>query len=183
MNFKIISSTDRSNSTSLAVSNYVKTLFEKEGINAEVISLEDFPTADVQVGKYGKDIPSVEAFRRPILEADAILWVIPEYNGGYPGILKLFIDYLPFPEAFVKTSMSFIGVASGGFGALRAVEQFQMVLNYRNAPQFPERVFIQRSSKTFDPDTGINIPFQQELLESQVKGFIEFANKSKQLAI
>ncbi len=179
MDLKIISSTDRPNSTSLAVSNYVKTLFEREGVNAEVISLEDFPTADVHGGKYWNDVPSVEAFRRPILEADAILWVIPEYNGSFPGILKLFIDYLPFPEAFVKTSMSFIGVATGAFGGLRAVEQFQMILNYRNAPQFPERVFIQRSKKTFDPETGINIPFQQELLENQVKGFIEYVNKSK----
>jgi NAD(P)H-dependent FMN reductase len=183
MDLKIISSTDRPKSTSLAVSNYVKTLFEKEGVSAEVISLEDFPTADVQGGKYGKDIPSVEAFRRPILNADAILWVIPEYNGSFPGILKLFVDYLPFPEAFVKTAMSFIGVAAGGFGGLRAVEQFQMILNYRNAPQFPERVFIQRSSKTFDAETGINVPFQQELLEAQIKGFIEFVNRSKEPAI
>ena len=183
MDLKIISSTDRPNSTSLAVSKYLKKLFEKEGVIADVISLEDFPIADVQGGKYGNDIPSVEEFRRPILNADAILWVIPEYNGSFPGILKLFVDYLPFPEAFVKTSMSFIGVAAGAFGGLRAVEQFQMILNYRNAPQFPERVFIQRSSKTFDPETGINIPFQQELLEAQVKGFIEFVNKSKEPAL
>ena len=183
MDFKIISSTDRPNSASLAVSSYVKTLFEKERINADVISLEDFPIADVQGGRYGKDIESVEAFSRPILNADAILWVIPEYNGGFPGILKLFIDYLPFPEAFVNTSMSFIGVASGSFGGLRAVEQFQMIMNYRNAPQFPERVFIQRSSKTFDSEKGINIPFQQELLENQIKGFIQFTKNSKVPAI
>ena len=183
MDLKIISSTDRPNSTSLAVSNYVKTLFEREGVNAEVISLEDFPTADVQGGKYGKEIPSVEEFRRPVLEADAILWVIPEYNGSFPGILKLFIDYLPFPEAFVKMPMSFIGVAAGAFGALRAVEQFQMVVNYRNAQQYPERVFIQRSSKIFDPENGLSDSFQQELLESQVSGFIEFVNNLKQPAV
>jgi NAD(P)H-dependent FMN reductase len=174
MNVKIISSTDRVNSTSFEVSEYVKTLFEQEGIYPNIISLVDFPLQDVQGGKYGIDIPSVERFRRPILDADAILWVIPEYNGSFPGILKLFVDYLPFPEAFTDTPMSFIGVAAGGFGGLRAVEQFQMILNYRNAPQFPERVFIQRSNNTFDPKTGINIPFQQMLLENQIKGFIKF---------
>ncbi len=179
MNIKIISSTDRAKSTSLAVSNYVQTLFQKEGIEAEVISLEDFPTADVQGGLYGKDIPSVEVFRRPILDADALLWIIPEYNGSFPGILKLFIDYLPFPEAFVKMPMSFIGVAAGAFGGLRAVEQFQMILNYRNAQQYPERVFIQRSGKVFDPDNGLTVPMQQELLEAQVTGFIEFIKNLK----
>lgn len=181
MDLKIISSTDRPNSTSLAVSNYVKKLFLKRSVDADVISLESFPIADVGGGKYGKDIESIEAFRRPILEADAILWVIPEYNGSFPGILKLFIDYLPFPEAFLETKMSFIGVAAGGFGGLRAVEQFQMILNYRNAPQYCERVFIQRSSTTFDAESGINIPFQQELLENQITGFISFIHKYNNL--
>jgi NAD(P)H-dependent FMN reductase len=183
MNIKIISSTDRPKSTSLAVSNYVKKLFMKWDIVAEVISLADFPLPDVKGGKYGEDIESIEKFRKPILEADAILWVIPEYNGSFPGILKLFIDYLPFPEAFLNTKMSFIGVAAGAFGGLRAVEQFQMIMNYRNAPQFPERVFIQRSHKTFDPENGLNIPLQQDLLENQIKGFVKFVNSSKEPAI
>ncbi|MBO6794750.1 MAG: NAD(P)H-dependent oxidoreductase [Balneolaceae bacterium] len=180
MNLKIISSTDRPNSMSLSVSNYVADLYKKEGINAEVVSLEEFPTADVQGGKYGKSIPSVEKFRQPILDADAIVWVIPEYNGSFPGILKLFIDYLPFPEAFVKTPMAFIGIASGAFGGLRAVEQFQMVANYRNAQLYPERVFVQRVNSAFDPETGLNVPLQQELLESKVTGFIDFVRNLNQ---
>ena len=56
MNLKIISSTDRPNSTSLAVSNYVKKLFMKWDIAADVISLADFPLADIQGGKYGKKL-------------------------------------------------------------------------------------------------------------------------------
>lgn len=56
MDLKIISSTDRPNSMSLAVSNYVAGLYQKEGINADVVSLENFPTADVEGGKYGKSI-------------------------------------------------------------------------------------------------------------------------------
>lgn len=183
MNLKIISSTDRPNSTSLAVSNYVKKLFMKWDIAAHVISLADFPLADVKGGKYGEKIVSIENFRKPILEADAILWVIPEYNGSFPGVLKLFIDYLPFPEAFLKTKMSFIGVAAGAFGGLRAVEQFQMIMNYRNAPQFQERVFIQRSNTTFDPERGLNTTLQQELLEKQIQGFLQFINNSKERAI
>lgn len=174
MNLKIISCTDRPNSRSLEVSNYIKTLYEQEGIRPDIISLEDFPLADVQGGPYGEDIPSVIAFREPIINAEALLFVIPEYNGGFPGILKLLIDHLPFPKAFEKKPMAFVGVASGAFGALRAVEQFQMVANYRNALQFPERVFIQRAHNEFDADEGIRNDFQQELLESQTKNFISF---------
>jgi NAD(P)H-dependent FMN reductase len=174
MNIKIISSTDRPNSWALKISNYVSELYKSKGVDADVVSLEDFPLVDVIGGKYGKDIPSVEEFRKPILEADGIVFVIPEYNGGFPGILKVFIDYLPFPEAFEKMPMSFIGEAAGVFGALRPVEQFQMVANYRNALQFPERVFIPRVSKEFDPESGLKDDFKQNLLESQITNFIEF---------
>jgi NAD(P)H-dependent FMN reductase len=174
MNIKIISGTDRPNSWALKVSNYVSKLYDKEGITTEVVSLEDYPLADVVGGKYGKDIPSVEKFNKPIVEADGLVFVIPEYNGGFPGILKIFIDYLPFPEAFNKMPMAFIGESAGVFGSLRPVEQFQMVANYRNALQFPERVFIPRVSKEFDPETGLKDEFKQGLLESQTTNFIKF---------
>lgn len=179
MDIKIISATDRPNSKSLEVSKYVQKLYEKEGISPDVISLEDFPLKDVVGGKYGDEIDSIIEFRDPILRADALLFVIPEYNGGFPGILKVFIDYLPFPGAFEKLPMAFIGVAAGAFGGLRPVEQFQMIVNYRNAVQFPERVFIMRSSSEFDPQKGLKNEFQQGLLEAQTKNFINFVKTLK----
>lgn len=174
MDLKIISSTDRPNSKSLEVGNYIAKLYQKEGVSTEVISLEDFPLVDVAGGPYGDDIPSITAFREPILKADALMFIIPEYNGGFPGILKMFIDYLPFPGSFEKLPLAFIGIAAGAFGGLRPVEQFQMVANYRNAIQFPERVFINRVGKEFDPETGLKNDFQQKLLEEQTTKFIKF---------
>jgi NAD(P)H-dependent FMN reductase len=178
MNLKIISGTDRPNSWALKVSNYISKIYSQRNVDAEVISLEDFPLADVVGGKYGQEIESIKKFREPILEADGIVFVIPEYNGGFPGILKIFIDYLPFPGAFEKMPMSFVGEASGAFGALRPVEQFQMIANYRNALQFPERVFIPRVSKEFDPETGLHDDFKQKLLVSQIENFIKFVKKN-----
>ena len=102
MDIKIISGTDRPNSNALKVSNYVKTLYEQQGIAVEVVSLEDFPIEGAAGGHYGKDNPVLKAFNEPIINADGLIFVIPEYNGSYPGILKLFVDYLPFPEAFER---------------------------------------------------------------------------------
>lgn len=180
MDLKIISSTDRPGSNALKVSNYVKTLYEEAGAEVDVISLEDYPLEKVAGGKYGKGIPEVEAFNAPIINADGLIFVIPEYNGSFPGILKVFVDHLPFPEAFEKMPMAFIGEAAGAFGALRSVEQFQMIANYRNALQFPERVFIARVNKEFDEETGIRDEFTQSLLESQVSNFVKFVDASTQ---
>lgn len=180
MDLKIISSTDRPNSNALKISKYVKTLYQKEGAEVEVISLEDFPLKEVVGGRYGQDLPAVEKFRKPIMNADGLVFVIPEYNGSFPGILKLFVDYLPFPEAFEKMPMAFIGESSGAFGALRSVEQFQMIANYRNALQFPERVFIPRVTKEFDTETGLSDPFKQKLLQSQIINFMKFIETAQQ---
>ena len=74
--------------------------------------------------------------------------------------------------------MAFIGEAAGAFGALRSVEQFQMIANYRNALQFPERVFIARVNKEFDEETGLKDEFTQSLLNSQVTNFVKFIEAS-----
>ncbi len=179
MDLKIISSTDRPKSNALDISKYVSFLYKQRGINADVISLEDFPLEAASGGRYGHEVEELIAFRTPVVEAEGLIFVIPEYNGSYPGILKMFVDHLPFPEAFEKMPMAFIGESSGAFGALRAVEQFQMVANYRNALQFPERVFIPRVHDEFVEGEGLRDSFKQNLLISQTENFIKFVASVK----
>lgn len=173
MKVHILSSTDRPGSNALKVANYVSGLMDKE-IENEVFSLQDFPFGDVVGGRYGKEIESVNQFNDSFLDADGFLFVVPEYNGGFPGVLKLFFDYLPFPKALEKQPVSLIGEAAGSFGALRAIEHFQGILGYRNALLYPERIFIKDVKNTFDENEGLNSDQLQKLLEKQIKGFAEF---------
>lgn len=174
MKITILSCTDRPGSWALKISKHVAELYKSIDVKSKVISLEDYPLADVVGGKYGKKIPSIITFNKKVLATDGLVFVIPEYNGSFPGILKLFVDYLPFPEAFEKLPMAFIGEASGVFGGLRSVEQFQMIANYRNALQFPERVFIPKVNKEFNPENGLEDPFKEMLLNNQIKNFTQF---------
>jgi len=176
---KIISGTDRPQSNSLRIAKYLKRRYEEHGLDPDIIDLQEFPVAAVQGGTYRDRPEEVIAFTGPVLEADALVIVCPEYNGGYPGILKLFIDYLPFPESLNKKPISFLGEATGAFGAMRAVEQLQQVVGYRNAYVYPERVFIPRVHKNFDDESGIADAFQQKLLEEQIENFIQFVKDLK----
>jgi chromate reductase, NAD(P)H dehydrogenase (quinone) len=171
----ILSSTDRPGSNAYKVSKYAKT-FLSEKSEVEIITLRDFPAADVAGGKYGNTPESVKKFNAKFLSADGYLFVIPEYNGGFPGILKLFFDYLPFPEALEKKPVSLIGEAAGAFGALRPVEQFEQLLKYRKAYIYPERMFIQRVNDTFDEDNGLSNKTLQGLFEKQLDGFPDFVD-------
>uniref|UniRef100_UPI00356A0EDE NADPH-dependent FMN reductase n=1 Tax=Fodinibius sp. TaxID=1872440 RepID=UPI00356A0EDE len=179
IDLRIISGTDRPNSYALRVSQYLQKKYRQEGIEGRIIDLRDFPIEQVSGGRYGEHIPEVNAFVDQAVQADGLVMVCPEYNGGYPGILKLFIDYFPFPESLHKKPVALVGEANGAFGALRAVEQLQQVVSYRNAHVFPERVFIPRINKNFDDQKGIKDAFQQELLESQIKNFVPFVREFK----
>ena len=173
MKIHILSSTDRPGSNALKVANYVSGLMDKE-IENEVFSLEDFPFNDVVGGRYGDDIESVDEYNERFLDADGILFIVPEYNGGFPGVLKLFIDYLPFPEALEKMPVSIIGEAAGSFGALRPIEHLQGILGYRNALLYPERIYIKDVNNTFDEEDGLNSDKLQQLLEKKIEGFADF---------
>ena len=174
IDLRIISGTDRPNSNALRVSKYVQKQYQKEGVDVQIIDLQDFPIDKVVGGKYGQDLPKVDAFVDQAVQADGLVIVCPEYNGGYPGILKLFIDYMPFPGSLEKKPIAMIGEANGAFGAMRAVEQLQQVVGYRNAHVYPERVFISNVHESFDEETGISNELQQELLESQIAQFPQF---------
>ncbi|PWN08128.1 NADPH-dependent FMN reductase [Rhodohalobacter mucosus] len=172
----ILSSTDRPGSNALKVSEYASNLIA-ENAECRIFSLMDFPLADVHGGKYGSTPDSVKEFNESFLEADGFLFVIPEYNGGFPGILKVFFDYLPFPKAMEMVPVSTIGEAAGAFGALRPVEQFEQLLKYRKAYVYPERMFIQRVNDSFDPEKGLSSDLLQDLLESQLRNFPDFVDQ------
>lgn len=172
----ILSSTDRPQSNALKVATYVHEFMNGKA-DTKVFSLKDFPFEDVVGGRYGDEIERVTEFNNRFLDADGFIFVVPEYNGGFPGVLKLFIDYLPFPEAIYKKPVSFIGEAAGSFGALRPVEHLQQILAYRKAIIYTERMFIKGVGDNFDQEKGLTSDTLQQLLEDQLNGFTEFVGK------
>ncbi len=180
ISLQIISGTDRPGSNALRIAHYLRKRYNSAATHAEIIDLQDFPLSAIQGGKYRDEIPAVNRFVQPLLDADGLIFVCPEYNGGYPGILKLFIDYLPYPVSLNKKPVCFVGEANSLFGGLRAVEQLQQVAGYRNAHTLPERVFISRVKENFDEEEGIKDGYQQGLLETQIKNFILFVERFKE---
>jgi NAD(P)H-dependent FMN reductase len=176
----IVSGTDRPGSNALKISEYLKPKYEAEGAEVEVISLKDFPISSVAGGVYGKVIPEIKAFNERFLSGDGVVFVVAEYNCGFPGIIKLIIDYFPHTKSMDNLPVAFICEYAGPFGALRPIEQLQLICNYRNAFNFPERVFISDVNKQFDSETGLKNDFIQNLLDQQTKNFVTFVEQMKQ---
>ena len=64
-----------------------------------------------------------------VRDAQKFIFIIPEYNGSYPGIWKTFIDIVP-PRYFKDKKAGIIGVSSGHAGNLRGQEHLTGVLHY-----------------------------------------------------
>ena len=165
---------------SIKVARHCAGLLEGFGERVELLDLQALPAEVFQPGIY-KDKPDalVEGFTDKVLASDGLLVVVPEYNGSYPGILKYFIDLLPFPESFDCRPVAFIGLAAGYYGGLRAVEQLQMVFAYRNAYLFNRRVFIPAAYQVFGQDGSINDEDLRERLATQAEKFIGFTGALK----
>lgn len=174
----IISGTNRKGSKTLELSHIVQKEYQAAGVETQIIDLCELPFNDLHDAHYGKGAPQkLTDVVAKLNQADGLIMVVPEYNGSFPGILKYFIDYFSYPETFEYRPVAFIGLG-WRFGGLRPVEHLQQVFNYRNAFNFPERIFISNA-----PNVITNGELKDEtcfkLLQKQAKGFIKFVNALK----
>ena len=70
---------------------------------------------------YGQAIKSnFPEWRDALVKADGLVIVTPEYNHGYPGILKAVLDLLL--REYVHKAVAFVGVSAGPWGGTRVIE-------------------------------------------------------------
>jgi NAD(P)H-dependent FMN reductase len=170
----VISGTNRPESSTLRVARRVVQLYHEAKVRCELLNLEDLPPEMFKTEAYRQKPPALLAIQKKVLDAAGLHVVLPEYNGSFPGVLKYFIDLLKFPESFERKPAAFVGVASGAWGGLRAVEQLQMVFGYRNAHLYPDRVFIANVLARFAADGSVSDAGLNERLARQVQGFAQF---------
>lgn len=169
----IISGTDRQGARSLQISHYIQNLYEHLGEKVEVIDLAALPKEELAEMRYGEPASGAwgEAIHK-ISQSAGLIFVVPEYNGSMPGILKLFIDHWKYPDCFEYRPMCFVGLG-GMFGGLRPVEHLQQVMGYRNSYIFPQRLFLQQIHKVFE-NGDFKEPHYRERLLDQARGFQKF---------
>lgn len=173
----IISGTNRPGANALRVAKILQQHYQTVGERVDLYSLHEMPAELFNPSSYGSKPPAFAKVQDRVVAAKGIHLVTPEYNGGFPGVLKYFIDMLKFPESFDGKPVAFVGEAAGIWGAFRPVEQLQHIFGYRNAYVFPERVFIPRVNDKLDADGRLNDPMIDQMLQNQVQRFIEFANR------
>ena len=169
----IISGTNRSNSNSFKVSGLCNDIVKAAGAESQIFSLEDLHKDFLLSEMYQEQSSEFKnQVSQYIHKADKIIFVVPEYHGSYPGVLKVFLDAISADDIMDKKTM-LIGVASGHAGGIRPIGHMTEVLHHLRAEVFsrkPKLSYIDKliaSDGTFDEKTIQN-------LKKQVHLFLDF---------
>jgi NAD(P)H-dependent FMN reductase len=97
-------------------------LGKRDGIETGLIdlALQSLPTDDA-----GEAIKQAD-FSSKVDRADALVVVSPEYNHGYPGLLKHILDSCL--KEYIHKAVGIVGVSAGPFGGTRVIENLLPVM-------------------------------------------------------
>ena len=106
--------------------NVARFVFEqtrkRAGVETELIDVCTLPMRLDDAGEQMKDAK----FSATIDRCDGLIIVTPEYNHGYPGILKHALDMNL--EEYIHKAVGICGVSAGSFGGVRAIEALLPVM-------------------------------------------------------
>mgnify|MGYP003582928442 FL=1 len=138
----IIAGTNRPNSNTLKVAKYYQNQLAEKGLQTKLFDLQDLPSNFVADNLYGKKTEAFDKIQELITNTSKFLFIIPEYNGSYPGVLKTLIDACAFPESFYDKKACLVGISSGKYGNIRGIEHFNGVCAYLHLHVMPLRLHI-----------------------------------------
>jgi len=120
-------------------------------------AVEPFDETDEHAN--GGGLPGADAFIAAIRDADAILFVTPEYNGSIPGVLKNAIDWAsrptPATSPLAGKPVAAIGASTGMFGATWAQADLRKSLGLAGARVLDEELAVPGAHEAFHDDGRI----------------------------
>jgi chromate reductase len=170
----IISATNRPGSHTLKLAQYYQQKLREKGTEAGILSLTDLPPNLLQSNLYGKRSPDFESIQDIITHTDKFIFIIPEYNGSFPGVLKVLIDVCAYPESFYDKKAALVGLSSGKYGNIRGVDHFTGVCHYIHLNIMSLKIHIASINKEMDADGQLLNADTLKYTNEQIDKFIKF---------
>ncbi|MFZ4754348.1 MAG: NADPH-dependent FMN reductase [Chitinophagaceae bacterium] len=164
--YTIISATNRKGSNTLRVSKEYQHYFSEEGVQVRIYSLEDFHSMF-------KDAAFERLEEELLIPTQKFVFIMPEYNGSFPGIFKLMMDISDITRCWFHKKVMLVGVANGRAGNLRGLDNMTNMCHYMKMNVLPNKLPISSVSnelkdERFYQETTLNA------IRNQIRQFIEF---------
>ena len=153
-----------------------------EGAVIETFEIDGIPGFNQD--EEGNPPAKVAELKRRVREADAILFVTPEYNYSVPGVLKNAIDWASRPygdSAWDGKPAAIMGASIGAIGTARAQYHLRQMFVFLNvfAVNQPE-VMIGNASQRFDEQGNLTDEKTKDLMRQLLQKLVELTQRIRQ---
>ncbi|MFI5150084.1 MAG: NADPH-dependent FMN reductase [Bacteroidia bacterium] len=172
--YTIISGTHRKHSNTLKVADIYLQLLQDQGIEAKLLSLEHLPPAFIFTDTFGHRTERFQQIMDTfLLHAVKFIIVVPEYNGGIPGIFSAFIDAAG-PELFKGKKVALVGVASGRGGNARGLDYLSNCFHYMGVHVYHKLLPVSQILTLQDEHGKLKEELVNNTLKTQMQEFLDY---------
>src|SRR5580658_3783481 len=142
--------------------------FEVQPLDLREWPLPMFAEGMKTVGDFANptySVPIVKLWNQKVAEADAYVFITPEYNHSIPAVLKNAIDSVFVSFAFRNKPAAFIGYSAGAVGGARAVEHLAHIAIEAEMAPLRNTVLIADVTKAFASDGTPTNPLANAALD------------------
>jgi NAD(P)H-dependent FMN reductase len=171
----IVATTNRKNSKTYKVAEYYQSLLMDIHAKSDILSLEHLPEDFAFSALYenaGKNL-EFNLHKERMDKAEKFVFIVPEYNGSFPGVLKTFIDGLGWPNSLSHKKAAFVSISDGALGGALALSHLTDVFHYLNCNVLSILVRIPFMKQNFT-EGEIQDSFIRSLMAKQAKELVEF---------
>ncbi len=164
--YTIVAGTNRNGSNTLLVAQEYQQFLQQEHIQSTIFNLEEITSLN-------RDEHFISLEKKYLSAAEKFIFIIPEYNGAFPGVMKLMIDMTDIRTIWNGKKVLMTGIATGRSGNLRGLDTFTNICNYIKLHVLPNKLPISvinqelEFGKFYKPETV-------QAIREQIKEFISF---------
>ncbi|CAM4401330.1 NAD(P)H-dependent FMN reductase [Pedobacter westerhofensis] len=170
----IISGTNRPGSNTLKVAKYYQEELTKKGQEASILDMMELPENFIQTDMFGNRTEAFAKILKAMDRSEKFVFIIPEYNGSFPGVLKAFIDACDFPGSFYNKKACLVGISGGKYGNIRGIDHFVGVCGYLHMNVLPLRLHIPAIKTELNENNAFFKEDTLKFTEEQIDKFIAF---------
>jgi chromate reductase len=163
----VISGTNRKDSMTLRVAKHYVNEIKQQGEEVYLVSLENLP-----VWERSEQLLKIET--EILIPSEKFIFVMPEYNGSFPGILKLLIDNTDIRKCWWYKKAAMVGVADGRGGNLRGIEHMTNILHYLRMNVLYNKIPLSKINDEIDASGKLLIPATAQAIHQQIEEFLKY---------
>lgn len=172
---EIISGTNRPGAVSFTVAKIYQQLLTAKHPDCQILDLAELPAdfTESALYDYSGQNDTFNRLANRLRDAEKMVYIVPEYNNSFPGVLKAFIDGMDYPSPFKGKKCALVGVSSGVQGGGMAMSHLTDIFNYLGMHVLALKPRLAQIENNMENGQITNELYMQ-LLQEQVGLLLEF---------